>query len=178
MQKEKFRKWALKRLNSLSWQQRYIRDKKINSKLYDMIRRAKAGSVMLYIPLGMEVNILPLIARLRQEGTELLVPFMEDKSFTLVKYRLPLYKKRFGIKEPKFSKQFRKKKIDIAIVPIVGVDTSFRRIGFGKGMYDRFFARENSNIKEIIFVQRVLCFSSDNITDKYDVRADSIVAID
>ncbi len=177
MQKDKFRKWALKRLNSLSSQQRYIRDKKINSKLYEIIKRAKASSVMLYIPLDIEVDTLPLINRLRREGIDLLVPFMVDSSFTLVKYRLPLYKKRFGIKEPKFSKQFRIKKIDIAVVPIIGFDISLKRIGFGKGMYDRFFSRNSNNIKEVVFVQRALCFSSKKITDKHDVRADRVVTI-
>ena len=31
--------------------------------------------------------------------------------------------------------------IDIAIVPAVGVDGNLQRIGFGKGMYDRFFEK-------------------------------------
>ena len=103
------------------------------------------------------------------------MPFMEGKSFSLVKYRYPLEKKRFGIKEPKNSKQYRIKRLDIAIVPIVGMDVTQRRVGFGKGMYDRFFEKEIKNINKIVFVARDLCYCKENITDHYDIRADSIV---
>ncbi len=86
---------------------------------------------MLFIPLKNEVNINPLIKRLRREGKTLYVPFMEGKSFKLVKYRLPLHKKRFGIKEPNISK-IHINSIDLAVIPILGVDRSCRRIGLVK----------------------------------------------
>jgi len=119
--------------------------------------------------------VMPLIRRLRREGIVVLVPFMEGESFRLVKYRLPLQTKKYGVKEPKFSKQYRKKMIAFAIVPIVGTDRSLRRIGFGKGMYDRFFASYNKEIEEIVFIQRILCQSRVSITDDYDVGADRII---
>jgi 5-formyltetrahydrofolate cyclo-ligase len=127
---------------------------------------------MLYLPLQTEVNLYPLINQLRKEGRKLYVPFMEGKSFRLVKYRLPLEEKKFGIKEPKDSKQYRQKTIDLAIVPIVGLDVTQRRVGFGKGMYDRFFEKENKNIKKTVFLARELCYSKEIITDDFDVRAD------
>jgi 5-formyltetrahydrofolate cyclo-ligase len=100
---------------------------------------------------------------------------MEGKSFRLVKYRYPLRVKRFGIKEPNDSKQYRKKQIDIAVVPIVGMDASYRRVGFGKGMYDRFFEKETENIKKVVFVARELCFSKEIVTDRYDIKADIVI---
>lgn len=175
MDKKKFRTIALGRLKSISSLSAYSTDKKINEQLYHIIREKNAKTVMLYIPLGLEVNIMSLIRRLRREGVLVLVPFMVGKSFTLVKYRLPLSVKQYGIKEPKISKQFRKKLVNISVVPITGVDASFRRIGFGKGMYDRFFEKEQNNIDEIIFIQRTLCFSREIITDDFDVRADIVV---
>jgi 5-formyltetrahydrofolate cyclo-ligase len=125
----------------------------------------------------MEVDIYPLIKRLRKEKKNLYVPFMEGKSFRLVKYRLPLRKKQFGIKEPLDSKQYRIKQIDIAIVPIVGVDITHRRVGFGKGMYDRFFEKNKKNIKQVVFVARELCYSKEVVTDHYDVQADKIFTL-
>jgi 5-formyltetrahydrofolate cyclo-ligase len=123
----------------------------------------------------MEVNVMPLIGTSRRRGIEVLVPFMEGESFRLVQYRLPLRTKRFGVREPIFSRKYRKKRIDIAIVPIVGTDSMSRRIGFGKGMYDRFFAREGQRIAHVIFVQRAEQRSSNVITDVWDVRADEIL---
>ena len=175
MKKQTFRKISLIRLRSLSRQQHYLGDKRVNRALYGRIKAAAARSVMLYIPLELEVNTLPLIRRLRREGIAVWVPFMEGESFRLVKYRLPLATKKYGVKEPKFSKQYRRRVIECAIVPIVGTDRSFRRIGFGKGMYDRFFAKHKKEIGQVIFAQRVLCYSSTLITDDYDVKADMII---
>ena len=175
MTKQYFRKKSLQRLRALSWQKRYYADKQINSLLYHMIKEKNAQCVMLYLPLAIEVNVMPLIRRLRREGIMVLVPFMEGESFRLVKYRLPLQTKKYGVKEPKFSKQYRRKMIEFSIVPIVGTDSSLRRVGFGKGMYDRFFARYKEDIKEIVFAQRALCQSKVLITDDYDVGADKVI---
>lgn len=175
MKKQIFRKTSLARLGSLSWQKRYIGDKKVNKALYCLIKAEATRSVMLYVPLALEVNVLPLIRKLRREGISVWVPFMEGESFRLVKYRLPLATKKYGVKEPKFSKQYRKRMIELAIVPVVGTDRSLRRIGFGKGMYDRFFARHKKEIGQIIFTQRVLCWSTELVTDDYDVGADEVI---
>jgi len=94
----------------------------------------------------------------------------------LVKYKLPLETKRFGVKEPKYSKQYKIKTIDIAVVPIVGTDASFRRVGFGRGMYDRFFSKYTHKIREVVFLQREICYSREIVTDDYDVKGDLIVA--
>ena len=58
---------------------------------------------------------------------------------------------------------------------IVGVDTTLKRVGFGKGMYDRFYEKENRYIKKTVFVARELCYSKEIITDDYDVKADMII---
>jgi len=173
--KSQFRKNCLQRLKKISEKKAYIRDKYILDALYRLIHKDRAENIMLYLPLKIEVNIYPLIKQLRKEKKILYVPFMEGSSFRLVKYRLPLYKKQFGIKEPKYSKQNKTKQIDIAIVPIVGVDKTQRRIGFGKGMYDRFFEKNNKNIKKVVFVARELCYSKEIVTNHYDVKADIIV---
>jgi len=173
--KDNFRRECIKRLKRYAKTRGYIYDKIIINRLKGILKSRDIKSVMCYIPIDIEANITPLINWLRAKGILVYVPFMEGKSFRLVKYRLPLRKKRFGIYEPKISKQYRKKRIDIAIVPVIGIDRLNRRIGFGKGMYDRFFAKESKNIKETIFVQRTLCQSPKIITDNYDIKGDTIV---
>jgi len=173
--KNSFRKNCLKQLKGAQKRGRYIKDKLVISKLHRYLLENNAQDILLYLPLKMEVNLYPLIKQLRKEKKKVYVPFMEGKSFRLVKYRLPLKVKQFGIKEPHDSKQYRYKKIDVAIVPIVGVDSTFRRLGFGKGMYDRFFEKEHKNINKVVFVARELCYSKKVITDHYDVRADNII---
>jgi 5-formyltetrahydrofolate cyclo-ligase len=173
--KELFRKQCHKLLKKAK-RYAYIKDKKVNQYLMSVVDDSKAKDIMLYIPLANEVDINPLILHLRRQKCNIWVPFMEGKSFRLVKYRYPLRIKKYGIKEPKNSYQFRKKQIDLALVPIIGIDTTKRRIGFGKGMYDRFFEKEIKNIKKVIFVARDLCYSQDIVTNHYDVKGDMIVA--
>jgi 5-formyltetrahydrofolate cyclo-ligase len=95
---------------------------------------------------------------------------MEDISFKMVEYSLPLKKKKFNIYEPK-NKNKTKYKIDIAVVPVIGIDANFKRVGFGKGMYDRFFSKIKYKTK-IIFIQIYPCITKSIITDKYDITAD------
>ncbi|MGW8169837.1 MAG: 5-formyltetrahydrofolate cyclo-ligase [Sulfurovaceae bacterium] len=174
--KEVFRRKCLVGLTQASKNLRYrAHDKRIISEIYKIIKSIKAQTIMLYIPIKIEVDIGPLITKLRKEKKIIYAPFMEGESFRLVKYRLPLIKKRFGIIEPKDSKKFRKKNIDLAIVPIVGTDISARRVGFGKGMYDRFFEKEKENIGITLFVARELYVCSECITNEYDIKADFII---
>ena len=173
--KDMFRKHCMQRLKSLSTLKKYQKDKKIVARLYRYIVSQKVQSILLYLPLSMEVNLYPLILQLRKEKKLVYVPFMEGESFRLVRYRLPLYQKKFAIKEPNDSKQYRQKKIDLAIVPMIGVDVSLRRVGFGKGMYDRFFEKEYQSIDTVVFVSRELCYCKEKITNNYDIRADMII---
>lgn len=174
--KKQFRTASLRQLKQASGFGSYQKDKKIVSRLYRYIAQSNARYMMLYLPLDTEVDIYPLIKRLRREKKVLYVPFMEGTSFRLVKYRLPLKKKQFGIKEPNDSKQYRMKHIDIAIVPMVGTDSTHRRVGFGKGMYDRFFEKQGKYIERTVFVARELCYSKEIVTDDHDVKADVIIA--
>ena len=173
--KKQFRTYCLKRLKKASGIGSYRKDKIVLQRLYQFIVKNNAQKIMLYLPLKTEVDIYPLIQKLRKEKRTLYVPFMEGKSFRVVKYRYPLETKRFGIKEPKDSKQYRNKKLDIAVVPIVGMDITHRRVGFGKGMYDRFFEKEMKNIDKTVFVARELCYSKEIVTDDFDVKADMII---
>jgi 5-formyltetrahydrofolate cyclo-ligase len=173
--KSVFRKTCLKRLREAARKPHRIQDRRINQALYQLVLSHNARQILLYIPLAIEVDIHPLIKRLRREGRMLLVPFMEGESFSLVKYRLPLERKRFGIREPKFSRLYRRRIIDLAIVPIVGTDSSFRRVGFGKGMYDRFYEKARKTINYTVFVSRRLCFSKERVTDAHDLAAETII---
>ncbi|QEZ89446.1 5-formyltetrahydrofolate cyclo-ligase [Aliarcobacter cibarius] len=171
--KSDFRISSIKRLRFCSSFKRYSKSKKIVEKLKYIIKKEGAENILLFVPLELEVNIKPLILELRKAKKKVYVPFMQDDSFKMVKYRLPLQKRRFGIYEPNNS--FMKPvKIDLAVVPIVGVDALNKRIGFGKGMYDRFFYRLKYK-PTIVFTQLVLCKSEKILSDNYDIEADYII---
>ena len=172
--KSDFRKSCIKRLEFTSLFLKYYKNKIIVKKLEDFIKQSGSKNILLYIPLGIEVDVKPLINSLRKtKNKNVYVPFMQGETFKIVKYRLPLHKKRFGIKEPNNS-FFKASKIDLAVVPVVGIDKLGKRIGFGKGMYDRFFANLNYR-PTIVFTQLILCKSEKILSDNYDIQANYII---
>ncbi len=176
MTKDNFRKQCFIKLKGCSEIGKFKKDKTIYKNILNIINTHKPKNILLYIPLKAEVDIQPLINILRKrKNIFVYVPFMKGKSFIPVKYRLPLKKKKFGIKEPNYS-TFRNNNIsfDMIIVPIVGIDSTFRRVGFGAGMYDRYF--ETLKKRPItIFTQLKLCYTNNIITNRYDIRPDYII---
>lgn len=169
IEKDIFRKDCLKRLKRASKNAKKYKDKGVGEKLNFLMKKFSARSALVFLPLPIEPNLTSFIKKHRKK-IDVFVPIMEGVSFKAVEYRLPVYKKKFNIKEPKNS-FFKFFKIDIAIVPVVGVDGDFRRIGFGKGMYDRFFEKLGYR-PIIVFVQIDKCYTDKIVSDTYDIYAD------
>lgn len=171
--KSDFRKLCIDRLKSISWFSKYYKNKIIVKNLKEFISKKEFNNILLYLPLDIEVDIQPLINDLRKLKKNIYVPYMQGDSFKIVKYRLPISRKKFNIKEPNNS-FLRPKKIDLAIVPVVGIDGISKRIGYGKGMYDRFFEKLGYK-PTIVFTQLMLCKSKEILSDNYDIKADYII---
>ncbi|MDD2830090.1 MAG: 5-formyltetrahydrofolate cyclo-ligase [Sulfuricurvum sp.] len=172
MTKSDFRSECLKRHKSLSPHTKKYRDFRVNHHLMNILRHHKGKRILFYWPFGFEADIRRTIFALRAKKT-IYLPFMDDISFKMVPLRLPLEHKAFGIYEPRNS-CLNIKLIDIAIVPVVGVDGSGARIGFGKGMYDRFFPTLKAK-PLTIFVQSHYCYTPKLLCDDYDVRGDILI---
>ena len=172
MTKKDFREFCLQKSSRASKQSRLSHNARVQQRLSSILKHYKNPNILSYIPLKNEFKIEKFMKKTRGVYSYY-VPFMEDVSFKSVEYRLPLAKKKFQIQEPPNS--FKKvPKIDIAIVPVVGVDGEYARVGFGRGMYDRYFAKQK-NRPIIIFIQLNECFTKVSISDPYDIKADIII---
>ena len=180
--KKEFRKKALLNLRKISKnkiQNKYL-DKSINAALKGLILDSTLDSnyknILIYLPMDIEVNIFKLIFFLKkQRKIRLFAPFVTGNEFKITPFRLPLKKNKFGIYESSNSNFNNFNKIDIAIIPIVGIDASMRRIGFGAGMYDKYYAK----LKKYpfnIFVSRELNYSRKIITNNYDIKGDIVIS--
>jgi len=174
--KSDFRKRCIKKLKFCSKSSKLNKDKNISKKILEIIKFEKPKNILVYIPLGIEVNIQLLINNLRKnKNYKIFVPYMVGNSLKIVPYRLPLKEKKYKIKEPNFSNFKYKVNLDLAIVPIIGTDKSNRRVGFGVGFYDRFF--QSLKIKpKVIFTQLCLCKATNILTFNHDIKADYIVS--
>ncbi len=168
--KVSFRKVCTKKLKRASSQGRKSKDHKVKDVLEQLISDLDPKSILFYMPFGFEIDVRSLLINEKRKIRKCYVPFMVGESFKMVPYRMPLTQGNFGVSEPNMT-LLNIKKVDVAIVPVVGVDTDSKRIGFGKGMYDRFFSTLTQK-PVIIFVQLEECICDKKITDDYDVQAD------
>ena len=132
----------------------------------------KRLKILFYYPLPFEADILKTLYYIRKKH-DVFIPFMEGKSFKMVPFRLPLKKKNFNIFEAGDTLR-NVNKIDMAIVPAVGVDGNLQRVGFGKGMYDRFFEKLQKK-PYTIFTQPEICYTKKFLCDKYDISCDVLI---
>ena len=171
--KSKFRTNCIRKIQNVSKRKNKLyRDSLVNKKLFKILSKKKFQTILFYYPLSNEVDVRKILQKLRKKKSVFL-PFMQGKSFKMVPFRLPLKKKKFAIFEA--GNTIRNiNKIDIVVVPVIGVDGSMQRVGFGKGMYDRFFAKLQKR-PYTIFVQSELCMTQEKICDDYDVVGDILI---
>ena len=167
-----FREKCLKKLKSNTTHNKLYMNSKLNLRLLNEIKSLKNKKILFYYPLPYEADILKTLKVMRKR-CDIYIPFMQGESFKMVPFRLPLNKKKFGIFEAGNSIR-NIKIIDIAIVPVVGVDGNLQRVGFGRGMYDRFFEKLKTK-PYTIFIQPQLCHTKELVCDGYDVRCDLLL---
>lgn len=74
----------------------------------------------------------------------------------------------YGILEPREGELVSESLIDLVLVPLLVVDTSGNRVGYGKGFYDRFLFKCREDVKSygISFFEPVECISDVGEWDK------------
>ena len=173
--KNSFRQKCLQKIKKAPQHNKFYKNFLINRTLFkelEYFKEKKRLKILFFYPLPYEADIRKVLQKMRKKHT-VFVPFMEGKSFKMVPFRLPLKKKKFGIFEAGDTIK-KNNKIDIAVVPAVGVDGNMQRIGFGKGMYDRFFAKLQEK-PFTIFVQLEFCYTNQVLCDSYDIACDVLI---
>jgi 5-formyltetrahydrofolate cyclo-ligase len=92
-----------------------------------------------FMPLGSEINPLPLMRKLAGEGARLALPVVGSRGKPLVMREWawggPLAAGIWGIREP--LAEAAEVEPDILLVPLLAFDRKGFRIGYGGGYYDR-----------------------------------------
>lgn len=172
-EKKAFRSWSKKALQYAHKKHCKgfdVASYRVNTRIYALLEKLQARNILLYMPFGFESDSKKLLLKLRKQKKKIFLPYiMEGIRFKMLALRLPLQKNVYGIFETTKS-EFNLAKIDTAVIPVLGIDRDFRRIGFGKGMYDRFFSQSRQKAIPFIFVSRLACVSDGVLTQAHDIR--------
>jgi 5-formyltetrahydrofolate cyclo-ligase len=115
-------------------------DQWICDSLWQTIKERDSKTVHCYLPMGSEINIIPLIEKLLQEDIMVIMPktLPNRKLQNLVLTSLDeLEKGVFGTSHPANGEEFSGT-YDLIIVPGLAFDNWNYRLGYGGGYYDNF----------------------------------------
>ena len=111
----------------------------ICSKLLKNDRYLNAQNVFVYLSTDKEVCTDLIIEDLVKRNRNIYIPLCIDNDMYAVKYPCELIKNKYGILEPSgLSDTIKVEDIDLAIVPCLSASKDGKRLGHGKGYYDRF----------------------------------------
>ena len=180
-EKEKIRKTILGIREQLSEEEALQRSKLVLTQLENLPEYRNAGLVHTYASSKPnEVDTIMLIARSFARGKRIALPVIVDKKEkTLDSSELmnlgDLTDGPLGIKEPKVFSRVPAEEVDIFIIPVVAVDRTGNRIGWGFGYYDGLLRSQNKPIVALAYKFQIV--ESIKPTEM-DVKVDYIVTED
>ena len=139
-------------------------------------RKHKKKIVGGYYPYNYEANVMPILEKFEKLNYIISLPKIAKNSsmnFFVWSTNDPLNINEYGIPEPITNKMIFP---DILLVPLVGYDKNFNRIGYGGGFYDRYI-KKIKKIKKILTIG--LAFSFQKVKkipiEKNDIKIDFII---
>ena len=124
---------------------------------------ARAGVVMLYMPIPGEVDTAPIAAGAWRAGKTVLLPKVRSThgDMIAVAYRTvddPMVLGRYNIREPAADEPWPADRIDLIVVPALAFDRRGNRLGKGGGYYDRFLSQPGLRAAAcgLVFAEQVI----------------------
>lgn len=139
--------------------------------LIETVEFSQARKIMIYMPIRDEVDTTQILVTAKAMGKKIYAPKVVDSEYMIAKEVTEMGFKKgvFGISEPLGAPA---EGLDLLIVPAVAVDRRKRRVGYGKGYYDRFL-KEKTGIKIALAYE---CQMFDEIpSEEHDVTLDFII---
>ena len=171
----------LRKKSFLTRKKKYSPLKKFNFNLiFKLIHRHfKKKKIIIagYYPSNYEVDVLKFLDQARKFNFKIVLPVLKSSSVMHFKkwiFRSPLYVNKFGMLEPKNSKDNIIP--DLVLVPLLAFDNNLNRIGYGKGYYDRALKKISNIKKKSIFIGIAFSFqkAAKVPINKHDVKLDYI----
>ena len=176
--KKETRKIFFEKRKALTLSERELRDKILFDKTVSLDAYKNAEILLAYYPVKNEPNILPIVEHALMSGKKVAFPISDPEEFSLrfafVGDLSELVSGTYSIPEPTTAAQrYVNNEMTLCIVPGLAFDRKGKRIGYGKGYYDRFLG--------VFFgISLGICYSDflvDSLpVEKTDVSLDMIIS--
>ena len=176
--KQEIRQLIRRRKAACSTEERAALSACITAQLQHHPRWSIAQTVLLYHSLPDEVNTHELIQAALVQGKRVLLPVVIGDDLELRELTSSLREGAFHILEPTGSLFTDYAAIDLAIIPGVAFTSDGRRLGRGRGYYDRLLARfiALSNPPFTLGLAFPFQLLDDLPTEPHDIRLDGILS--
>jgi 5-formyltetrahydrofolate cyclo-ligase len=143
--KTELRRQVGERLNAMTGAQRDEASSQARSKLLEQKLWQQARSILFFAPLPRELDVWPLLETALLEGKTVGLPRFDPDLKMYLPCRIRHANRdvqigNFGIREPKPDCSELPTHLDLILVPGLAFDLDGRRLGRGKGFYDRLLA--------------------------------------
>lgn len=148
---QNLRQQLAQRRKSIPPQQRQHAEQQVAKRLHRLIEAYTFQRIGVYFAIGSELSITPLFNKLWQQKKQLYLPVIDTPEsghmrFAQFTEQQQLIKGKFGLSQPvKNEAIIDSRELDLCCVPLLGFNGNYR-IGWGKGYYDRCFARRNTRL--------------------------------
>ena len=173
--KAAWRRRLLRTRGAMGDEQRRTAAEKIRERLLSLEAVPAAEVVFCFISYGSEVDTHPLLHSLLAGGKTLLVPKIIGRERMIA---VPLHNwhdlapGQLGILTPTGNEEWTGR-TDVCITPGLGFTTTGKRLGFGRGYYDQWFAAHPDGMRIAVAFECQLV--PDLPVDRYDMPVNTIV---
>lgn len=147
--KKQLRNTLLAQRNAFSQEEKRKSDAQIQNQLLDVINAQKARVVHTYLPMGSEVDLIPVIKELLHQGITVVCPKTLPKRELEHRVLHSLDELEAGLMgtfHPKEANVYEGT-YDVIIVPGLAFDAQHYRLGYGGGYYDTFLGHHPKAVK-------------------------------
>lgn len=146
MKKEELRKIYLQKRRQMTLEERAIKSERIARRFFEQVYSEKFAAIHIFLPIAKfnEIDTWMIVdeLRARKSTTRIAISRSDLQSGRMINYffnpATRLVENKWGIPEPESGEICDALAVDAVLVPLLAFDKKGRRVGYGKGFYDRF----------------------------------------
>lgn len=155
MKKNEVRKLLLEKRKNLSKQEFDSMNEQIIQHSILFLDSIQPKNVHCFLPIitQKEINTYPILEQCLKKNISVILSKSDFSNLEMTSYLIEketvLSGSAYGIPEPIDALEFNDKEIEFIFTPLIACDKQGNRVGYGKGFYDRFFSKCNSNVLKV-----------------------------